>query len=292
VTETYRKGTLYFFNNTVVYRVDREQQYHGTVFDLETNDETVEIWNNIFHLQSETPGTDAVLLFMARGQGVLRFDVNPSAPTSPRRRSVEWDESFAGSVVGWDSGSSPWQRSASTTRERRARPSSASVAVDAGVAPSAAHGNGRARAVRASRRRAAAGRRRSHRPRSVRSALSTGPECRPIATLLLLRSARGGSTSGPLSHLCRRRSVPTMTSTAVKVPGRTRLAAIVAVVLVAGVAVATVVRVANEPLRVAGELFVVVVAVGAAWVALTTTKARRAIAVVVLVAAVVARSSA
>ena len=77
-------------------------------------------------------------------------------------------------------------------------------------------------------------------------------------------------------------------STASKAAGRKRLAAIVAILLVVVVVVATVVRVANEPLRIAGELLLVVVAVGGAWVALTTTKARRAIAAVVSVAAVVA----
>ena len=77
-------------------------------------------------------------------------------------------------------------------------------------------------------------------------------------------------------------------STASKAAGRKRLAAIVAVLLVAGVVVATVGRVANEPLRVAGEFLLVVVAVGGAWVALTTTKARRATAAVVCLAAVVA----
>ena len=79
-----------------------------------------------------------------------------------------------------------------------------------------------------------------------------------------------------------------MTSSASKVAGRKRLAAIVAILLVAGVVVITVVRVANEPLRIVGELLLIVVALGGAWVALTTTKARRAIAVVVPVAAVVA----
>ena len=77
-------------------------------------------------------------------------------------------------------------------------------------------------------------------------------------------------------------------STAVKVAGRKRLAAIVAILLVVGVVVATVGRVVNEPLRVGGEFLLVVVAVGGAWVALTTTKARRGTAAIVTLAAVVA----
>ncbi len=77
-------------------------------------------------------------------------------------------------------------------------------------------------------------------------------------------------------------------STASKVDGRKRLAAVVAVLLVAGVVAATVGRVVDEPLRVASEFLLVVVAVGGAWVALTTTKARRATAELVSMAAVAA----
>jgi hypothetical protein len=69
VLESYRKGTLYFYHNTVVYRVDRSARYHSTVFSLDTNDETARIWNNVFHLQSETPGADATFLFMAQRPG-------------------------------------------------------------------------------------------------------------------------------------------------------------------------------------------------------------------------------
>jgi len=69
---------------------------------------------------------------------------------------------------------------------------------------------------------------------------------------------------------------------------RQRLAALVALLLVVAVFVTTVLRIVMEPLRVAGELIVVVVAVGGAWVALTTINARRVIASAVCVIAVVA----
>ena len=77
-------------------------------------------------------------------------------------------------------------------------------------------------------------------------------------------------------------------STASEAAGRKRLAAVVAIVLVVGVVATTVGRVANEPLRVAGEFLLVVVIVGGAWVAVTTTTSRRATAELVSVAAVVA----
>ena len=79
-----------------------------------------------------------------------------------------------------------------------------------------------------------------------------------------------------------------VTSTVSPVAGRRRLAAVVAIVLVAGVVVATAVRLANEPLRVMGELLLIVLALGSAWVALTTMHARRTIAAVVAIGAVIA----
>ena len=54
-----------------------------------------------------------------------------------------------------------------------------------------------------------------------------------------------------------------------------RLAALVALLLVVAVFVTTVLRIVMEPFHVAGELIVVVVAVGGASVALTTINARR-----------------
>ena len=79
-----------------------------------------------------------------------------------------------------------------------------------------------------------------------------------------------------------------MRGSASKVAARRRLAAIAAILLATGVVVVTAARVVNEPLRLVGELFLVVVAVAGAWVALTTTRWRRAVAVVVPLAAVVA----
>jgi diacylglycerol kinase family enzyme len=77
-------------------------------------------------------------------------------------------------------------------------------------------------------------------------------------------------------------------SSSISAAGRKRLAAIVAIVLVIGVVATTVGRVAREPLRVAGEFVLVAAAVGGAWVALTTTRARRGTAVIMALVAVVA----
>jgi hypothetical protein len=137
VFDTYRKGTLYFYSNTIVYRVDRSERYHSTIFDVETNDETVRIWNNVFHVQSETPGADPTFLFMARGQGVYRFGVNLVSPDiEDYRDPAVWSEPFDGTITGWSSriespGNDPGFTDLATDDFR---PLGSSAAVDAGTA--------------------------------------------------------------------------------------------------------------------------------------------------------------
>ena len=70
--------------------------------------------------------------------------------------------------------------------------------------------------------------------------------------------------------------------------GLRRLAAVAALGLVAAVVVATLVRVASEPLRVLVELLLLVLFLAAAWFALPGQGSRRAIAVVVATPTVVA----
>ncbi|MBF0204966.1 MAG: hypothetical protein HQK67_11835, partial [Desulfamplus sp.] len=74
--ENTRKGTLYFFNNTVSVATDRSDAYRTRVFDLSTTDETVECINNIIHATSETPGSDASFLNLTRYSGVVNLGVN------------------------------------------------------------------------------------------------------------------------------------------------------------------------------------------------------------------------
>ncbi|HEX5951270.1 MAG TPA: diacylglycerol kinase family protein [Actinomycetota bacterium] len=70
--------------------------------------------------------------------------------------------------------------------------------------------------------------------------------------------------------------------------GRRRAAAVAALVLFAAVALATLVRVVGDPLRVLWELLLLVVLVGSAWVVLTRAGTRRGIATILAVAALVA----
>ena len=46
-SEPYRRQ-LYFYNNTVVFKVDREQSWRASVFDLSERDTQVSAWNNLF----------------------------------------------------------------------------------------------------------------------------------------------------------------------------------------------------------------------------------------------------
>ena len=136
VFDIYRKGTLYFYHNTVVYRVDRSNRYHSTIFDIDTNDETAEIWNNVFHVQSETAGADPTFLFMARGEGVHHFGVNLVSPgIDDVRNPAEWGETFEGTITGWDSriespGNDPGFTALATDHFR---PLGSSAAVDGGT---------------------------------------------------------------------------------------------------------------------------------------------------------------
>ena len=83
---------------------DRWDRYHATIFDIETNDETAEIWNNVFHVQSETAGADPTFLSMARGEGVHHFGVNLVSPgIDDVRNLAESGETFEGTITGWDS---------------------------------------------------------------------------------------------------------------------------------------------------------------------------------------------
>jgi hypothetical protein len=66
-TANYRKGTLYFYNNTVVsYRTDRT-----TLFRLSTNDERCDARNNVFY---PTAAGSTVSLVDADGQLVMRHN--------------------------------------------------------------------------------------------------------------------------------------------------------------------------------------------------------------------------
>ncbi|KAA1418601.1 hypothetical protein F0U44_08865 [Nocardioides humilatus] len=97
--DTYRKGTLYFFNNTVVYRFDQSEQYNASVFDITTPDETAEIWGNVFSAGPATPGATPLELSLERGSGVHHLGANVMGPAMVQWRS----DTHTGSITGWSS---------------------------------------------------------------------------------------------------------------------------------------------------------------------------------------------
>ena len=66
----YRKGTLYFFNNTIVIRGEEKTRWNTALFRLETSDETADARNNIVFRQGSTH------LFLMDGVGRLRLGPN------------------------------------------------------------------------------------------------------------------------------------------------------------------------------------------------------------------------
>lgn len=54
VTQYYRKGNLYFYNNTVIENVDSGDSWRTKLFTVQTNDETVHMYNNIIYVDGTT----------------------------------------------------------------------------------------------------------------------------------------------------------------------------------------------------------------------------------------------
>ncbi len=129
-TGQYRKGVLYFYNNTVVStRTDR-----NTMFRLSTNDETCDARNNVFY--TTLPGSDLSLLAEA---GVLDLTNNWIKPGW--RNS--FDGGFAGTVTGGGTGIEGAAPGFVNEASQDFRPAAESALIDAGVflhaVPQASH---------------------------------------------------------------------------------------------------------------------------------------------------------
>src|SRR5262249_56776730 len=71
----YRKGVLYFYNNTVVLQSTQSQVYKINVFNLASSGETVDARNNIFTALPLSGGTPTNLGFLA-GDNMAYFGKN------------------------------------------------------------------------------------------------------------------------------------------------------------------------------------------------------------------------
>ncbi len=79
-----RKGTLYFYNNTLSLRQDRSDSWRLRLFDMYLYDEatgapaeeTVAAFNNIVYFGNETDGEDPAYLCLGRASGTISLGVN------------------------------------------------------------------------------------------------------------------------------------------------------------------------------------------------------------------------
>ncbi|MGE3907791.1 MAG: hypothetical protein AB7K36_00460 [Chloroflexota bacterium] len=88
--ELYRKGTLYFYNNTVVVQVDKEGpngRWRTSLFDADTAEETIDARNNVIVVQPATAGGNATELTWMRYEGTLKLGANWASP-----EMFEWRE--------------------------------------------------------------------------------------------------------------------------------------------------------------------------------------------------------
>lgn len=82
--DTYRKGTLHFFHNTLVMRSNQSGangRWRSVVFDIPTNDEHVDARNNVIFVRPATPGADPTQLQWMIQYGQLDLGVNWASPT-------------------------------------------------------------------------------------------------------------------------------------------------------------------------------------------------------------------
>jgi hypothetical protein len=97
VTRNYRRGTLYFYHNTVVVQADQKDRWRVVVFQVELNEATVDARNNILFCQPRTPGAPAPEWTLMSTSGTLKLGVNWISPKwLPSRSGVR----FKGSVSG------------------------------------------------------------------------------------------------------------------------------------------------------------------------------------------------
>jgi hypothetical protein len=78
--DKYRRGTLYFYDNTVVIRTDQTKRWRTTLFELATNDQTVDARNNLVYVTSATPGATPTNLTLMNQSGTGRFGKNLMTP--------------------------------------------------------------------------------------------------------------------------------------------------------------------------------------------------------------------
>jgi hypothetical protein len=80
VPEDGHRGVLYFAHNTIIMRSDQSVAWRKELFELSTNDESVDARNNLIYVTSETPGAAASDFQLMTQYGNGTFGVNWVSP--------------------------------------------------------------------------------------------------------------------------------------------------------------------------------------------------------------------
>jgi hypothetical protein len=132
VEDKYKKGTLYFYDNTVVIRADQTKRWRTSLFELATNDQTVDARNNVVFVTSATAGAAPTSLTLMNQSGTGRFGKNVMSPFDPfaEGRAIKGKVEGADGIVKLASGASPFRDIAALDL----RPGEGSPAIGAGEA--------------------------------------------------------------------------------------------------------------------------------------------------------------
>ncbi len=84
--DKYRKGTLYFYDNTVVIEADQAKRWQTSLFELSTNDQSVDARNNLIFVTSATAGAPATNLSLMNQFGHGHFEALTSTRFAPWAR--------------------------------------------------------------------------------------------------------------------------------------------------------------------------------------------------------------
>lgn len=133
-TNTYRKGWLYFHDNTIVVRANQAARWRTILFDVATDDESVDARNNVLFVRAATPGEVPTNMKWMRTAGHLELAANwASAGVEAWRDGVTPTGSITGlsNVIGNAQNDPGFVDEAGNDFSLRAIGQS----VDAGVAP-------------------------------------------------------------------------------------------------------------------------------------------------------------
>ncbi|MBC7818843.1 MAG: hypothetical protein IAG10_18285, partial [Planctomycetaceae bacterium] len=72
----YRKGLLHFYHNTVIIQADQDQRFNTRLFELNTNDESVDLRNNVVFVTPSTPGAVPTTLSLMTSFGKATLGTN------------------------------------------------------------------------------------------------------------------------------------------------------------------------------------------------------------------------